>query len=214
MNKSIFLLILALSTSLFAIGQASVKKQLRSIKTVEQAEAFLESKKSRKNNLIVFNKEKHKSELAQSLLSFPTGFTKTNKEQFKKTHYKVIKKTKDVHYRIAYIFLDGETLGARAVSKIRNLIMHLYRKGVPFGDLAKKYSMDENDANRKGDSGWVKEGDLPIEIETEAYNLAHKFEEIYNVVTPENSGYYIIKKTHRIKPIKEVHVLRVIEKTH
>lgn len=206
MKKILFLLLLTIS--LTTLAQNSVKKELKSIENFEQAEGYLETKKSKKNKLMVFNKEKHKSKLAKELLEMPIGFTKTEEEQFKLTHYKVVKKTKDVHYRVSYIYFDGNKISIDKIYELRKIIMEKHGKGVPFGDLAKKYSMATN-ARKNGDSGWVKENDLPIEIETEAYNLKHGLDAIYDVRTEKDNGYYIIKKTHRIMPIKEVYVLKV-----
>ena len=44
--------------------------------------------------ILVFNEEKHQSKLAKELIEMPVGFTKNERTQFKKTHYKVIKKEK------------------------------------------------------------------------------------------------------------------------
>ncbi|WP_299886609.1 peptidylprolyl isomerase [uncultured Lacinutrix sp.] len=208
MNK--LLLVISLCFTVFISAQTSVKKELKMIETEAQAEEYLESKKSRKNKLLVFNTEKHKSKLAKELLEMPTGFTKIEKEQFKKTHYKVISKANVPHYRISYIYLDGAKLSIDKIYDLRKKIMVKYNKGVKFEDLAKRYSMADN-ALKGGDSGWVKDGELPIEIENEANDLKHNLDDIYDVKTEKDNGYYIIKKTHRIQEIKEVSVLKVSE---
>ena len=208
MNK--LLLILSLSFTLSTIAQTSVKKELKLIETPEQVEEYLETNKSKKNKLLVFNEKKHKSKLAKELLEMPIFFTKTNKEQFKKTHYKVIRKDNVPHYRISYIYFDGDKISIDRIYELRKKIMVEYNKGIKFEDLAKRYSMDDN-ALKGGDSGWVKDGELPIEIENEANDLKHSLDDIFDVKTKENNGFYIIKKTHRIQEIKEVSVLKVIE---
>ena len=50
-----------------------------------------------------------------------------------------------------------------------------------------------------------------VEIENEAANLQHSVGDIYTVAVESDRGYYIILKTHRIKTIKEVYVLKIEE---
>jgi len=209
MNKPLLLLLL-LNLSLSTFAQTSVKKNLQGIVTLEQAEDYIGEKKSKKKNLMVFNTENHKSKLAKKLLEMPTGFTKTERTQFKNTHYKVIKKENEPHYRISYIYFDGNKMPIEEIYNLRKKIMAKHGKGVDFGDLAKKYSMADN-AIKGGDSGWVKDGQLPFEIEEEANNLAHKVDDIFDVGITKDNGFYIIKKTHRLQTIKEVYVLKVEE---
>ncbi|APY00221.1 peptidylprolyl isomerase [Lacinutrix venerupis] len=208
MNKFFFFLFFTLSLSIFA--QTNVKKDLKNIETLEQAEDYIGEKKSRKKKLMVFNTEKHHSKLAKELLEMPAGFTKTERTQFNKTHYKVVKKENEPHYRISYIYFDGNKMPVDEIYNLRKTIMTKYAKGVDFGDLAKKYSMADN-ARKGGDSGWVKDGQLPIEIEEEANNLAHQVDDIFDVGITDDNGFYIIKKTHRLQLIKEVYVLKVQE---
>ncbi|WP_034058601.1 peptidylprolyl isomerase [Lacinutrix jangbogonensis] len=209
MNKIVILLLL--SVSLCSFAQNKAKKELKSIETFEQAEDYANnSTKSKKIRLLVFNTEKHQSSLAKELLEMPSGFTKTERTQFKKIYYKVIKKEKEPHYRISYIFFDGNKMPVDEIYRLRKQIMIKYSKGVDFGDLAKKYSMATN-AIQGGDSGWVKDGELPIEIEDEANNLKHQLDDIFDVGITDDNGFYIIKKTHRLKTIKEVYVLKVQE---
>lgn len=208
MNKPFLLLLLSISFSTFA--QTTVKKDLKTITTLEQANEYIGEKKSKKKKLMVFNTEKHKSSLAKELLGMPAGFTKTERTQFKKTHYKVIKKINEPHYRISYIFFDGNKIPASEIYRLRKKIMVKHSRNVDFGDLAKKYSMADN-AVKGGDSGWVKDAQLPIEIENEANNLKHQVGDIFDVGITDDSGFYIIKKTHRLQTIKEVYVLKVQE---
>lgn len=209
MNKVLLILTLCLSTSVFA--QKKLRKVLDTIATVEQAEAYLETRKSKKNRLITFNEEKHKTRLAKALISLPVGGTKVVATEFSKVHYKIIEKTKAPHYRISYVFLDGNKVKLQKIHDITKIIIKRHRDGMKFEDLARKYSMDKN-AYSGGDSGWFKDGEMPIEIEEEVSDLKHNLDDIYTVRTP-NEGYYIILKTHRIRTIKEVKVLKIIEKS-
>ncbi|WP_397362677.1 peptidylprolyl isomerase [Olleya sp. R77988] len=206
--------LLTLTFCIFAFtltAQNSVKKQLDTINTVEQAEKFLETKKSKKNKILIFNEEKHKTKLATALLKAGVGSTKTVKTEFNTTHYKIVSKTNERHYRFSYVFFDGNTLEASKIVDYKNQILQSYEDGIRFDDLAKRYSMDKN-AKRGGDSGWLKEGTMPTEVEEQAFSLENKLNTIYTVRVPETNSFYIILKTERIKKIKEIKVLKVIDK--
>ncbi|RAJ16201.1 peptidylprolyl isomerase [Olleya aquimaris] len=192
------------------LAQTSIKKELDTITTVEQAEKLLETKKSRKNKVLIFNEEKHKTKLATALLNTNVGSIKTVKTEFNTTHYKVITKSDERHYRISYIYFDGNTLEASKIVDYKNDILKSYEDGIRFDDLAKRYSMDRN-AKRGGDSGWLKEGSMPTEVEEQAFNLDNKLNTIYTVRIPETNSFYIILKTERIKTIKEIKVLKIVD---
>ena len=202
MKTLIKLTICLLTVSIYA--QKDLEKELDTIVTVEQAEKFLVSKKSRKNKILIFNEEKHKTKLATKLMNTSVGGTEVVKSEFNTTHYKVIDKTDERHYRISYIYFDGNTLDATQIVQYKN-------EGISFDDLAKRYSMDKN-AKRGGDSGWLKEGKMPLEVEEQAFNLDNKLDTLYTVRVEESNGFYIILKTERIKKIKEIKVLKVIAK--
>ena len=206
-----YILEITLFLTLFsATAQKKLIKSLDTITTSEQAEKFIENKKSRNNKIIIFNEEKHQSKLAKALLNTSVGSTEVVKSEFDTTVYKVIEKDNQRHYRLSYVYLDGNKLDAQTIVKYKNEILQSYEEGVRFDDLAKKYSMDKN-AIRGGDSGWLKEGNLPVEVETEAFNLEHKVGQIYTVRIPEPQAYFVVLKTHRIKKIKEIKVLKVVD---
>ncbi len=208
MNKILLSLILLISFSAFS--QKQVKKELASIETIDQAENYLETKKSKKNKLMAFNEEKHKTKLAKMLLEMPVGATKIVDSEFSQTHYKIVDKTNEPHYRISYIFLDETKVDIDKIYEIRKTVMYEYENGIRFEDLAKRYSMDDN-AIKGGDSGWFKEGEMPEEIDKEVSDLSHDLDSIYSVRVPSENGYYIILKTYRVQTIKEVKVLKIVE---
>lgn len=207
--KSAFLLLL-LTVSFSTYSQKGTKKELATIETVEQAQNYIDSKKSKKNKIIVFNEEKHKTRLAKTLLHTAKGATEIVRSEFTKTHYKVIEKLNEPHYRVSYIFFDERKLDIEKIYELRKTILNKYETGIRFEDLAKRYSMADN-ALIGGDSGWLKTGEMPKEVEDETTNLSHQINDIYTVSVPSNNGYYIIIKTHRIRKIKEVKVLKVNE---
>ena len=194
-----------------SFAQNSVKKELDTISTLEQAEKFLDSKKSRKNKILIFNEEKHKTKLAKSLFNNAVGSTKAVKSEFGTTHYKIIDKTNLPHYRISYIYFDGNTLDVSKILAYKKEILKSYENGMRFDDLAKRYSMDRN-SKRGGDSGWLKEDSMPKLLEEETFNLEHNLNEIYTVRNPETNAYYIVLKTYDNQKVKEIKVLKVVSK--
>lgn len=207
MPKSLILLFI-LSTSILT-AQKKIKKEIELIEDSAQAEAYLETNKSKDNKLLTFNEEKHKTKLAKELLSAPVGATIVKKAERVKTFYKITESKKLPHYRISYIYFNGSILDAQTIITYRNEIFEKYKNGKSFNDLARRYSMASN-ANSGGDSGWLKSGSLPEEIENEAFDLKHNVEDIYTVRIPEVNASYIIVKTDRIQKIKEIKVLKIV----
>jgi len=209
MFKKLLLLSL-ISTTICITAQTSVEDDLKIIKTPEQVKSYLETKKSKKNKLITFNEEKHKTVLAKELFKLRVGGTKTNEGEFNKTFYKVINKSKETYYRVAYIYLDGLKYSLSDLNKLRDKIIAQYNNGAPFDFLAKQYSMDEN-ANKGGDLGWFLKGEMHSDFENEVINKNHELNAIFNIDIPSKNWYYIVLKTHEPKDISEIEVLKIVE---
>ena len=196
--------------SSFLNAQSSIEKELELVETPEQIEQFLESKKSKKNKLITFNEEKHKTNLAKDLFGMHLGGTKVNENEFERTVYKVVKKNKKTYYRVAYIYLDGTEYKLDEINDLRDKIIAKFYNGIPFDVLSKQYSMDDN-ANKGGDLGWFLTGDVHPDFESEIINSEHHLNDIFTVDIPEKNWYYVILKTHEPKDIAEIEVLKIVE---
>ncbi|MFG6685921.1 peptidylprolyl isomerase [Mariniflexile sp. HNIBRBA6329] len=199
-----------LSGSALLNAQNSTEKELELIETPEQIENYLELKNSKDNKLITFNEEKHKTILAKELFELSKGGIKTIKNNFDKTIYKVIEKTKTTNYRAAYIYLDGTKYSTSDLNTLRTKIINEYKNGAPFDFLANKYSMDEN-ANRGGDLGWFAQGDMYPDFENEIINGNHGLNDIFTLDIPSKNWYYVVLKTHEPKDISEIKVLKIVE---
>lgn len=204
----IFSLICVLSISINA--QTKFETQLDSIQDESQATAFIESNKSNKGQIITFNKEKHNTKLAKDLFKLSNGGKKVFKTDVEQTYYKVIQKNEVPHYRVSYIFLDGSKKSMEEITKTRADIINKYKEGFQFKDLAKRYSMDDN-ANRGGDLGWFRIGDLHPEFENAIVNNSSVVDDIFEVDVAEKLWYYVVLKTHDTKMIEEIKVLKVTE---
>jgi len=209
MIKPLFILALVGFSSLLN-AQQSIEKELELIETPEQIEQFLESKHSKKNKLITFNEEKHKTNLAKDLFNLRVGGTQVNENEFEKTVYKVVGKSKKTYNRVSYIYLDGTKSSLADINALRDKIIAKFNNGAPFDFLSKQYSMDHN-ANKGGDLGWFLSGDVHPDFQNEIANSGHQLNEVFTIDIPENNWYYVVLKTHEPKDIKEIEVLKIVE---
>jgi parvulin-like peptidyl-prolyl isomerase len=208
--QKVALLILIFSLSFSVSAQKKFQKKLDSVTTVEKAQRFINSINGRKNKIITFNEEKHKTRLSEELLKLPNGGHKVLRKEGENIHYKVLEKNEIIYYRVSYIMLDGKEFSISSIEKLRLQIIAKHRLGILFKDLATKYSMDKN-KTRGGDSGWFTFGDMLPEFEQKVMNDSHQVNDIFTVNVESNQWYYVVKKTHDKKSITEIKVLKVVE---
>lgn len=204
------LVVFLICITTFLTAQTATEKELEILKTTEDVESYLESKKSKKNKLITFNEEKHKTILAKALFKLPIGGTKVNENEFEKTFYKVVTKNKNTYYRAAYIYLDGAKYSINEIEKLQEKIILRYQTGTPFDVLAKRYSLDKN-ANKGGDTGWFLEGELHPDFEDKVIHDNNDTNSIFTLNIPSENGFYVVLKTHEPKDISEINVLKIVE---
>ncbi|PTM10459.1 MAG: hypothetical protein DA407_03670 [Bacteroidetes bacterium] len=209
MQKHI-LLILIMSLSFGVSAQKRLQNELDSVTTVEKAQRFINSIDGRKNKIITFNEEKHKTKLSQELLNLPNGAHKVVRKEGENIHYKVLEKNEIIYYRVSYIYLDGKQFSISSIEKLRPQIIEKHKRGIPFKDLAIQYSMDSN-KTRGGDSGWFTYGEMLPEFEQQVMNDKHQIDDLFTVNVESNQWYYVVKKTHEKKNITEIKVLKVVE---
>jgi PPIC-type PPIASE domain len=206
------LLVISLLLSFNMLAQRKFQKELDSVTTIERAQRFINSKNGKKNKIITFNEEKHKTKLTQELLKLSNGGHKVIKKEGENIHYKILEKNEIIYYRVSYILLDGKEFSISSIEKLRPQIIEQHDRGVPFKDLALQYSMDNN-KKRGGDSGWFTYGDMLPEFEQQVMNDEHQKDDIFTVNVESNQWYYVVKKTHDKKSITEIKVLKVVEST-
>lgn len=206
------LLVIIFLLSFNTSAQRKIQKELDSVTTIEKAQRFINSKNGKKNKIITFNEEKHKTKLTQELLKLSNGGHKVVKREDENIHYKILEKNEIIYYRVSYILLDGKEFSISSIEKLRPQIIEQHERGVPFKDLALQYSMDNN-KKRGGDSGWFTYGDMLPEFEQQVMNDKHQKDDIFTVNVESNQWYYVVKKTHDKKSITEIKVLKVVEST-
>ena len=197
--KQLFIIILFIPVLI--IGQNKFETELDSIISSEDAKTFIKANKDFKGKVIVFNKEKHKTILAEELFKLSKGGKKVVKSEYNNTYYKVLDKQKIPHNRVSYIFLDGKELTLSEINSKRSKIIALYKKGHKFKDLAKLYSMDKN-ASRGGDLGWFEDGKMHSDFENAV--KSHNIKEIFTLNIEERNWYYVILKTFESKKLKRL----------
>lgn len=201
-----------ISILLFSIGfaQEQIETKLDSITTEAQASEFIEQHKSFKGKVVTFNKEKHQTRLSDDLFELGHGGKKVYETEMEKTHYKLIERHDVLHHRVSYIFFDGDKKTSQEISTLRNHIISKFKQGVPFENLAKRYSKDMN-AKRGGDSGWFAKGEMVDEFENQVINGHFKVGDIFTIDVPSKNSYYVVLKTYDKKMIEEIKVLKIVE---
>ncbi|MFI1743187.1 peptidylprolyl isomerase [Thalassobellus sediminis] len=209
MSKQL-LLLLFICFSPILKAQNATEIELETIETAAQIESYLETKKSKKNKLITFNEEKHKTQLAKALFKMHVGSTKVNENEFEKTLYKVVSKTKKIYYRVSCIYLDGTKYSLEKIINLRDIIIKKYKNGASFNFLAKQYSMDHN-ANKGGDLGWFLKESIHPEFGEKVIGIEHEINDIFTIDIPSKNWYYVVLKTYEPKEISEIEVLKIVE---
>ncbi len=192
---------------LFSFTQNTLEKQLDSIATSEDAATFLKTYKPEEGRLYTFNKEKHKTKLADELFKLSKGGKKVIKTKFKKTYYKIIDKAEVEHCKFNIIVLDGKKTSNYSAKIIRNKILSQYNEGYGFKDLAKEHSYGPT-AKKGGDTGWIKLGEISETFDEHAFNENHAINDVFTIDDLKNKKYYIVMKTQDTKPIEEITVLK------
>lgn len=205
--KQLFFLLLFIP--FLSFSQDSLETELDSISSIEDAETFVKAhKRSNKSKVFTFNKEKHKTRLADELFQLSEGGKKVVKNEYKKTYYKIIDKKETLHYRASYIYFDGNKMTLEDINEKRDKIILQYQQGYKFNKLAQLHSMDLN-AKRGGDLGWFSEGEMHPMFEEAIKN--HHTDDVFTLDIKENNWYYVILKTHEPKIIEEITVLQFSE---
>lgn len=162
-------------------------------------------------DLIIFNEEKHRTKLALSLLDKKVGKDIQQETPTSLRTYEVVADTEIEHHRLRYIFVDGNKLSQEKVRNRIDYIKQLLDENGSFESVAHQYSMDRN-ARRGGDSGWFKKAEThPVFYE--AITNGDKYaNEVFEVSIPENNWHYLVKKTFSPKPIREILILKKVER--
>ncbi|WP_400079106.1 peptidylprolyl isomerase [Winogradskyella sp. R77965] len=205
-----YLLTLLLFIPFFGYTQSSLAKQLDSITTKKDADTFLKTHNPEDGKVYTYNKEKHKTKIANSLFKLSKGGKKVIKNKYKKTYYKIIDKSKVDHCKFNVIVIDGEKTSNQSAKVIRDKVLSQYNEGYKFEDLAKQHSSGST-VKTEGDTGWIKLGDISATFDMQAFHQNRDIGDVFTVDDSQNKKYYIVVKTKDKTPIEEITVLKFTE---
>lgn len=169
------------------------------------SEKEIEAYKS-KGYLEVFNEKKHNTKLAKKLFNKKVGKSHTQKGRTENTIYTVVAEAKNKHYRVDYIFLDGNKYDYEQIQKIRKKVKQLLDDGVKFESVARQYSMDRN-STRGGDSGWFIKEKTTADFYNAITNPKYLANEIFEIDLPEKNWYYLVRKNYTPTSLNEILIL-------
>lgn len=209
MIKRLYLIALLFSATIVH-GQKDFERSLDSIQTLDDVTIFLKKNKTVKGKVIVFNREKHNTRMADRIFSMRVGAKRSFEDAPQKTYFKIIEKYTIPYYRVSVVYLDGNRLSMSEINERRSKVIDMYNEGYMFQDLAKQYSMD-NSAKQGGDIGWFTEGDLHPEFERQIIEGNYSTDDIFTIDIPETKSYYVALMTYDKRMIEEAKVLKVTE---
>ena len=196
--KKITLIALTIIIGLSASAQkktvAQIKKELQA---TQNPLAYVRDtlKKRYKLDTIIVTRIQHYQSVADSL-AYHGQIRKVYGPYDKgRVLVQVLGKLPNTFYRIGQIYLDTSVFKKQFADSIANSILSRIKNGsTTFEQMAQTYSMG-GEGITKGDLGWVAQGVLIPEIETEIKK--HKKGEIFKVWT--KAGVHIIRKTENPK---------------
>ncbi len=194
------LAIILLNCVTISFGQ-TLYNDLSKIKTVSQAEMFIEQNPKLNGKLFKIESGADTSEILTPLYSKKPGFT----FKIDNLSYKILQVDTALSFRVNYIYLSGEQLLKTQIDSLRREIISSYKKGTNFFDLVQQYSMD---GNITGDTRWFTENMMIKEFETAVRN--HKKSDIFTVDAPEQKWYYVVLKTYDDTCIKKLTILQIL----
>ncbi|UUC44571.1 peptidylprolyl isomerase [Flavobacterium cerinum] len=183
------------------LSAQTLKEKLDKITTVEEAKAFISNNPELDPELYTIEPEMDTLTSANfKALKLGDVFNIEGNDNL----FKVVGMSKGNAFRVSYIYLDGSKKSLNEINKLRPEIIKQYRKGTPFLDLVKKYTMD---GNPTGELDWFMNGSMVPEFE--AAVKAHKKGEIFTVDVPEKKWYYVTLKTHDDRGTTGLEILTV-----
>lgn len=174
--------------------RAIVKSQQEAFNLDQEAIAE-ELKKQNMTEDLFYRQWKYQILSRRLLDSVTQGSIAVTDEEIEKYHREHYEEEESPAYgtqtKIAHILINKET--ENALSKAQE-VLELAKSGEPFGQLARKHSMDESSAPSGGLLGYFVKGDLVPEIEN-----AVEQTEVNGIAGPVKSsrGYHIIKVLER-----------------
>jgi len=199
-----------------ALESLSVKQRFSYLSSPERLNDFLESyinqmllyKEAQRKGFesredIRENLEKYKRQLLIQSIAQDVTNKKFDEDEIKEYYRENRENFEQV--KLSQIFIKADPNGKPSTDEARakaELITKRLRSGERFEDLVKQFSDDPKSKKKGGDLGYVSRGRLPIEVESEIFNL--KEGETSDPIETQN-GFHIIKVTEgaKIPPLEQ-----------
>ena len=125
--------------NLVSFGQ-NTNDEIKKIKTIKQANAFMTANPTLKVELIQLNSGTDSSDIAKKLYEGKSQSTIT----IDGTSYKTLDIKSSFLLRASYINLLGDKYSMHQIDSLRTVIIAKYNNGTSLPDLAKEYNTDGN----------------------------------------------------------------------
>ena len=193
------LISLILLTASFQAFSQEMETVLKKVRSVEQANNFIEENSNFEGAVVSFSSDKDSSDLFNTLYRQKYGALL----EIDGYTYKIVEKRNSYLVRASDIYLDGNRISKPKIDSIRSVIILKYTNGTPYEDLIKQYNMDAEG----GDLGWIAEGTMAKEFETAVRD--HLKGEIFSVDVPVSRWYYVAIKTADTKDVRVLSAIKI-----
>ncbi len=206
MIRHIVILFFFLGLTAYGQTKKEIKETLKRIDSKEKIEAYLLANPDWKIEYIELSDID--ADVPKKLTKLEEGESTFIKSKGEKFHYKLLSKTKEVEFRVSYIYLNGRELTKNQIDSLRPLIIQKYKAKIPFEELVVKYNMDGNSV-KGGDFGWFKTGSTVPEFEKAVQE--HRKGDIFIVDVDVKNWYYVVLKTYSDREPTILKLVRVKE---
>ena len=207
-----YLLFILFFSSVLAYSQKNIERSLIGIRTLQQAEKFVDSKKGEFNaevlRLTIGNEI---SPLIEELSKLSKGQLKIEENNGTKTVYKVIDKKKTVEYNVSLMEFDSKKTPLSEINSIRAFILKGIKSGEhKFHNLARVYSLHPS-APTGGNLGWVKQGTFSKRFDI--IMSKKKKGQVFSFDEHRERKHYVLMKAKEDREIEGLIVLKVSQKS-
>jgi parvulin-like peptidyl-prolyl isomerase len=171
-----------------------VRKDLQTVRTTQQAQAYL-SKSGLKGDLLELDEIQDSSAAALKLFKAKAGEIIEQTSADKSTTYLYKQLTLNVSEadRVQYIFFDNTKLSKKQIDSLRSVVIKKLNNGETFAALAKQYSMDPS-GKSGGDTGWYDRKMFVAGFVSAV--RSHAKNDVFLVDLPAEKWYYVVRKSH------------------
>jgi len=196
-----------LSVSQNPVNIDKVRKEVQSLKTSQEAQAYL-SKSGLKGNILELDEIQDSSVAAMKLFKAKPGelIEQTSTDKSTTFLYKQVTVNVSEADRVQYIFFDNTKLTRKQIDSLRSVVMKKLKAGETFTALAKQYSMDPS-GKRGGDTGWY-DREMYVAGFVSVVR-AHAKGDVFLVDLPAEKWYYVVRKSHDPLKRKKITALYV-----